>query len=49
MIKTVYEHIYNKYPVDEEVLESYVEKWDTKRKVYPMPNTTYCPSSPSSS
>ena len=31
MIKTVYEHIYtiNIYPVDEEVLESYVEKWVT--------------------
>ena len=31
MIKTVYEHIYTTklYPVDAEVMESYVEKWDT--------------------
>ena len=32
MIKTVYEHICNKYSVYEKVLGSYVEKWDPNKE-----------------
>ena len=35
-----------KYPVYEEVLDTYVEKWETRIRAHPMPITAYCPSFP---